>query len=79
MTKKRRALMALLFVLGFCGAYLYMCYGPGWGIKLAADPWTYFLESIRHGAAMKTLISLLIGTLFGSVPLWGGKSAEEAE
>ncbi len=74
MTRKKKAVGLLLFLLGSCGAYLYMCYGPGWGIKLEADPWTYFLESIRHGAVMKTLIALLIGGLCGSIPLWGGSS-----
>ena len=46
--EKREKWAMLLAVTAFVAAYLICCYIPGWRIKLAADPLTYFVESLRH-------------------------------
>lgn len=48
-----------LFVLTFCVAYLACCYLiPGWRLKLAADPITYFWATVGSMVPLKTGISL---------------------
>lgn len=67
---KRKTLSAVLFVLVFIAAYLFLCFGvPGLRIKLEADPAEVFLESIKSMALFKSIISLLAGAIVGMIPL----------
>ncbi len=50
---KREKWAMLLAVTAFVAAYLICCYIPAWRIKLAADPLTYFAESLRHMMTLK--------------------------
>lgn len=66
---KKIGLSIVLFVVAFAVTYLACCYLiPGWRIKLAADPWTYFLKSIKSMMPIKSLISLMVGLLVGAIP-----------
>ncbi|MBR6789556.1 MAG: hypothetical protein IKM31_01665 [Oscillospiraceae bacterium] len=61
---KRIILTAVLFAAVFAGSYLAMCYlVPGFRIKLDADAFTYFIESVNHMALFKTIISLAAGAV----------------
>lgn len=63
-----------LFVIAFIVTYLACCYLiPGWRIKLAADPVTYFIESIRHMVFIKVLIALAAGLAVGAVSMFAKK------
>lgn len=58
---KKWSLRILLFAVVFCAAYLGCCYLiPGWRLKLAADPLTYFVATIRSMVLLKAGISVLI-------------------
>ena len=66
---KRFGLSVALFILFFAAVYLACCYLlPGFKIKLYADDLTYFLESIKYMAGLKTLISALAGLIAGTFP-----------
>lgn len=48
-----------VFTLAFCTLYLGCCYLiPGWRLKLAADPVTYFMATVRSMVPIKAGISL---------------------
>ena len=59
---KKRLLPLAIAALFFILTYLSLCYLiPDLRIKLAADPLTYFLQSVRHMLPFKTFLSLLVG------------------
>ena len=69
---KKRILSALLGIVGFCVAYLYLCYlVPGWRIKLEAEPVVYFVKSLQHMAFLKGLISVVAGAMLAAIPYFG--------
>lgn len=53
----------IVFVL----AWFFMSYGPGMAIKLAADPWTYFVKNLAHGAGFKLLVSAVSAGIAGAM------------
>ncbi len=57
-----------LFAIGFCLAYLVLCYLPFMRIKLAAPPMEYLAASIRHGAFFKTCVASVFGLLLSFAP-----------
>lgn len=57
-TMKKKLLYAALFILIFTACYLIMSFAiPGFRIKLYAEPWVYFVESIRHNVSFKAAVS----------------------
>lgn len=75
MKKTTKAILAaLLFCAGALGAYIGLCYlVPGWRIKLAADPLTYFVKSIAHMAPLKGVIALAVGAVPAGIFLAAAK------
>ena len=62
---RRKVLLSVLFIVIFAVTYLGLCYLiPGWRIKLEAEPVVYLIESIKSMALIKTVISLVVGTVF---------------
>ena len=57
----------ILFVIIFAVTYFILCYLPSMRIKLDADPMTYFIESIQTMVLFKTIISVIVSTLIGSL------------
>jgi len=73
---KKPVLSILLSMAAFAASYLALCYlVPAWRIKLQADPATYFVESVRHMALLKGLLSLAVGLIAGVFPLAAGRRA----
>lgn len=66
--EKRSRLSTCLFIVGFILTYLAMCYLPGLRIKLAADPWVYFIESIKNSWILKIITSTIVGFLLALIP-----------
>ncbi len=61
---KRIMVSAAICIVVFVASYVGLCYlVPGLRIKLAADAVTYFNESIRHMILLKSIISLIIGSV----------------
>ena len=74
---KRYILPVALFAIAFIITYMGLCYFvPGWKIKLSAEPMVYFVESIRHMALMKTIISFAAGIVVGAIPVLAGKKQD---
>lgn len=72
--KKVILLSVLIFAAAFFGSYLGLCYlVPGWRIKLAADPLTYFVKSIGHMAPLKGVIALAVGAVPAGIFLAAAK------
>lgn len=72
----KKALSAILFLITFVAAYLFICFGiPGMRIKLEAEPMELFIESIKHMMFFKLMISLIVASVVGAVPflLWKKK------
>ena len=70
----KKALSAILFLITFVAAYLFICFGiPGMRIKLEAEPMELFIESIKHMMLFKTMISLAIAAVIGAIPLLSRK------
>lgn len=72
----KKGLSSILFLITFVATYLFVCFGiPGMRIKLDAEPIELFIESIKHMMLFKTLISILVASVFGAVPflLWKKK------
>ncbi|MDO5123091.1 MAG: hypothetical protein Q4D44_00310 [Eubacteriales bacterium] len=65
---KKIWLSIILFCLGFIAAYLLMCFLPQFRIKLAAEPMEYFIESIRHNAFVKVIVSFVVGAVLAIIP-----------
>lgn len=64
---KRIMVSAAIFIVSFVVSYVGLCYLiPGLRIKLAADAVTYFKESICHMIFLKSVISLVIGSVLAS-------------
>ena len=66
--EKREKWAMLLAVTAFIAAYLICCYIPAWRIKLAADPLTYFVESLRHMMTLKLGIATVAAFVAGISP-----------
>lgn len=67
---KKKGLSAILFLITFIATYLLICYGiPGMRIKLEAEPMELFIESIKHMMFFKSMISLVVASVVGAVPL----------
>ena len=65
----KKALSAILFLITFVAAYLFICFGiPGMRIKLEAEPMELFIESIKHMMFLKSMISLVVASVVGAVP-----------
>ena len=65
----KKALSAILFLITFVAAYLFICFGiPGMRIKLEAESMELFIESIKHMILFKTMISLVVASVVGAVP-----------
>lgn len=61
---KRNILLSVLFIAIFAITYLVLCFMiPGWRIKLEAEPFIYFIESVKSMAFIKTMISLVVGAV----------------
>lgn len=74
---KRKAASVVLFVAVFVATYLIICFCiPGMKIKLEAEPTEYFFASIKHMAVFKSLISLVIGAIFGILSIVVGKKKQ---
>lgn len=70
----KKALSAILFLITFVAAYLFICFGsPGMRIKLEAEPMELFIESIKHMMLFKSMISLAIAAVIGAIPLFSRK------
>lgn len=68
---KKKSLSAILFLITFVAAYLFICFGiPGMRIKLEAEPVKLFTESIKHMMPFKTMISLVVASVVGAVPFY---------
>lgn len=67
--KDKKILSVALFVIGFIGTYLIMCYCiPGLRIKLDAEPLEYFIESIKSSVVFKSTISCIVGIILALLP-----------
>jgi len=61
---RKAVISAIVFAVVFVFTYLALCYMvPGLRIKLAADAFTYFIESIRSLVFFKSVISLAAGVI----------------
>ena len=70
----KKALSAILFLITFVAAYLFICFGiPGMRIKLEVEPMELFIESIKHMMLFKSMISLAIAAVIGAIPLFSWK------
>ena len=70
----KQGLSAVLFLITFVAAYLFICFGiPGMRIKLEAEPMELFIESIKHMMLFKSMISLAIAAVIGAIPLLSRK------
>ena len=72
----KKGLSAILFLITFVGAYLFICFWiPGMRIKLEAEPVVLFIESINHMMLFKSMISLVVASVVGAVPflIWKKK------
>lgn len=75
---KKSVLVPLVTALiVFVIAYLFLCCGPGMGIKLAADPWTYFVENLTHMAGSKLLMSAAAAGIAGAIGYFAHGSREK--
>lgn len=55
----------LLFLAIFITTYISIGYlVPGFRIKLAANPFTYFVEGMKHMILLKSFLSLIMGFIF---------------
>lgn len=65
---KKKLLSVILFIIAFAGTYTVMCYCiPELRLKLAADPMTYFAESIKYAAGFKIVMSCAVGTIVAMI------------
>lgn len=62
--RKRVLLTAVVAVAAFAVSYIGFSYG--FRLKLSADPLTYFIESMKHMALLKTALSAAIAVLAGA-------------
>lgn len=66
---KKNKFSIVLFVVTFFVAYLIICFAiPGMKIKLDAEPMEYFIESIKHTAFIKSVISFIVALIVGILP-----------
>ena len=65
----KQGLSAVLFLITFVAAYLFICFGiPGMRIKLEAEPMELFFESIAHMALFKSVISIAVASAVAAIP-----------
>ena len=66
----KKVISLVLFIVVFIAVYLIVCFAiPGMRIKLEAEPFEYFVKSIRHMAFVKIVISFIAALLVGILPL----------
>lgn len=71
---KNQLRSVFLFISAFIAVYFILCFAvPGLRIKLAAEPMEYFVESIKHGAFFKTMVSCIAALMIGLLPMMIGK------
>lgn len=74
---KRSILVPLVTgLMVFAAVYLLMSWWPGMRIKLAADPWTYFVSNTLHMAGFKLLLSAAAGAAAGAVAGFFGRTGK---
>ena len=62
--------LGFLFIVVFIVSYLIICFSvPSLRIKLEATPMKYFIESIKHMALLKTVVSLVLALIIGLLPM----------
>lgn len=67
---KKQTISVILFIVVFIVSYLTICFAvPGLRIKLEATPMEYFIESIKHMALFKTVVSLVVALIIGLLPM----------
>ncbi len=69
----------LLAAMTFIIAYVVCCYIPPLRIKLAADPLTYFAESLRHMAVFKAAVSAAAACLAGALTWFLGRRSKSGQ
>lgn len=71
---KKSVLSLIWFIFAFAAAYLSLCYlVPDLRIKLAAEPFVYFIENIKHMAPLKTAVSFVAGIAAAAVSFFANK------
>lgn len=60
----------------FAAAYLLTSWAPGMRLKLAADPWTYFVRNTLHMAGFKLLVSAGAAVIAGAIVHFAGKAGK---
>lgn len=73
---KKAMVPAVWFLAVFVISYIVLCYIPPLRIKLEAAPLTYFVESIKHMAFFKGIVSLAIGAAAGALSAASVRSAK---
>lgn len=67
---KKQAISVFLFIVVFIVSYSIICFAvPGFRIKLEAAPMEYFIESIKHMALLKIIVSLVLALIIGLLPM----------
>lgn len=66
--KKKIVLSIIWFFIGFISIYLLLCYLPQLRLKLAAEPKVFFIESIKHNALNKAILSFVAGAVLAILP-----------
>ena len=65
----KQGLSAVLFLITFVAAYLFICFGiPSMRIKLDAEPVELFFGSILHMALFKSVISIAVASAVAAIP-----------
>ena len=72
--KKKIILPVILAVVAFVLSYIVCCCILK--IKLAADPFTYFVENAKHMFFFKAAVSAVIAGLIGTVAYYFTKTEE---
>ena len=71
---KKSLLSLIWFIFAFVAAYLSLCYlVPDLRIKLAAEPFVYLIESLRHMAPLKTAVSFVVGLVAAAISIFANK------
>ena len=71
----KKALSVILFVIGFIVTYAILCLVIPNGIKwaLEATPIQILIGHILYMAALKAIVSLIVGLIVGALPLIKGR------
>ena len=75
---KKTTLPIIAFATTFIICYFCICFLiPAFRIKLAAEPMEYFIESLKHMAMVKSIISIFIAIIAGVVASIIGKKRQQ--